>query len=106
MLAFSRKQVLQPKVLNVDAAVANLIKMLGRLITSNIEIVTRQAEEAWYVKVDPGQLDQVILNLALNARDAMPLGGQVVIETRIAASLVGKSISTPKLPPEITSRSP
>jgi CheY-like chemotaxis protein len=74
--------VLQPKVLNVDAAVANLIKMLGRLITSNIEIVTRQAEEAWYVKVDPGQLDQVILNLALNARDAMPLGGQVVIETR------------------------
>jgi PAS domain S-box-containing protein len=82
MLAFSRKQVLQPKVLNVDAAVADLIKMLGRLITSNIEIVTRQAEEAWYVKVDPGQLDQVILNLALNARDAMPLGGQVVIETR------------------------
>jgi PAS domain S-box-containing protein len=82
MLAFSRKQVLQPQVLNVDAAVANLIKMLGRLITSNIEIVTRQAEEAWYVKVDPGQLDQVILSLALNARDAMPLGGQVVIETR------------------------
>jgi PAS domain S-box-containing protein len=82
MLAFSRKQVLQPKVLSVDTAVANLTKMLGRLITSNIEIVTRQAAETWCVKVDLGQLDQVILNLALNARDAMPLGGRVVIETK------------------------
>src|SRR5438309_6213973 len=67
--------------MSVDAAVANLTKMMGRLITSNIEIVTRQAAETWRVKVDPGQLDQVILNLALNARDAMPLGGQVIIET-------------------------
>ncbi len=82
MLAFSRKQVLQPKVLSVGNAVANLTKMLGRLITSNIEIVTRHAADTWHVKVDPGQLDQVILNLALNARDAMPLGGRVVIETR------------------------
>ncbi|HXI38692.1 MAG TPA: response regulator [Bryobacteraceae bacterium] len=81
MLAFSRKQMLQPKVFSIDTAVANLIKMLGRLITSNIEIVTRHATETWQVKMDPGQLDQVILNLALNGRDAMPLGGQVVIET-------------------------
>src|SRR5579859_2945191 len=57
MLAFSRKQMLQPKVISIDTAVANLTKMLGRLITSNIEIVTRQAAETWHVKVDPGQLD-------------------------------------------------
>jgi PAS domain S-box-containing protein len=81
LLAFSRKQVLQPKVLDVNNAVANLTKMLGRLISSNIELVTRCHPEPWRTKVDPGQLDQVILNLALNARDAMPLGGKLILET-------------------------
>ena len=61
--------------MSVDAAVANLTKMMGRLITSNIEIVTRQAAETWRVKVDPGQLDQVILNLALKA----PAGDYVTL---------------------------
>ncbi|HYL38370.1 MAG TPA: response regulator, partial [Bryobacteraceae bacterium] len=81
LLAFSRKQVLQPKILNLNTAIANLTKMLGRLISSNIEIVTRCDTELWLARVDPGQLDQVILNLALNARDAMPLGGKLIIET-------------------------
>ena len=81
LLAFSRKQVLQPKVLDCNTAITNMTKMLGRLISSNIEIATKCEAELWHAKVDPGQLDQVILNLALNARDAMPLGGKLIIET-------------------------
>jgi PAS domain S-box-containing protein len=81
LLAFSRKQVLQPKVMDCNSAIANMTKLLGRLISSNIEIVTNCDAELWRTKVDPGQLDQVILNLALNARDAMPLGGKLIIET-------------------------
>jgi PAS domain S-box-containing protein len=92
LLAFSRKQVLQPKIVDVSIAVSNLTKMLGRLLSSNIEIVTRLERDLWRTKVDPGQLDQVILNLTINARDAMPLGGKLTLATK-NCRLDGKHVS-------------
>jgi len=99
LLAFSRKQVLQPKIISVGSAVASLTKMLGRLINSNIELATRSADDVWLTKVDPGQLDQVILNLVLNARDAMPLGGRLTIETANHAIEGPQLIDHPEVPP-------
>jgi signal transduction histidine kinase len=81
LLAFSRRQVLAPKVLDLNAVVSNPEKMLRRLIGEDIELVTVLGSELGSVKADPGQLEQVILNLAVNARDAMPGGGRLVIET-------------------------
>ena len=82
LLAFSRKQVLQPKVFNLNIVVSEIEKMLRRLIGDNIELVTRLAADLDNVRADPGQLEQVLVNLAVNARDAMPDGGRVVIGTR------------------------
>lgn len=81
LLAFSRRQVLAPKVLDLNAVVSTLEKMLQRVIGEDIELVTVLGSELGSVKADPGQLEQVILNLAVNARDAMPDGGRLVIET-------------------------
>jgi PAS domain S-box-containing protein len=81
LLAFSRKQVLQPKVLDPNAVVANVETMLRRLIGEHIQLVTILPERLGAVKADPGQLEQVVLNLAVNARDAMPGGGRIVMET-------------------------
>jgi nitrogen-specific signal transduction histidine kinase len=81
LLAFSRKQVIQPVVLDLNAIVKDLSKMLRRLIGEDIELITALEPALGYVKVDHGQIDQVIMNLAVNARDAMPEGGQLVIET-------------------------
>lgn len=82
LLAFSRKQVLQSKVIDLNSAVENMSQMLSRLIGENIELVFRPASQLWRVKIDPGQIEQVLMNLAVNARDAMPNGGQLVIESR------------------------
>jgi len=81
LLAFSRKQSLQPRVLDLNEVVANLDKMLRRLIGEDIDLLTVLAPEMWRVKADPGQIEQVIVNLAVNARDAMPDGGKLTIET-------------------------
>jgi two-component system, cell cycle sensor histidine kinase and response regulator CckA len=82
LLAFGRRQVLQPKVLDLNAIVANMENMLRRLIGEDIELAVRTAPELWPVSVDPGQIEQVLMNLAVNARDAMPGGGKLFVETR------------------------
>jgi signal transduction histidine kinase len=81
LLAFSRKQVLEPKVLDLNAVVAGLAPMLSRLIGENLEFTAVPAPGLGRVKADPSQLEQVIVNLAVNARDAMPQGGRLTIET-------------------------
>jgi len=81
LLAFSRKQVLQPKTLDLNAIVVNMEKLLRRLIDDHIEMVTCVQDNVGKVKADPAQVEQVIMNLVVNARDAMPQGGQLLIET-------------------------
>jgi two-component system, cell cycle sensor histidine kinase and response regulator CckA len=81
LLAFSRQQVMEPQVLNLNAVVKEILEMLERLIGEDIELRTVFDENLKMVKADQGQVDQVILNLATNARDAMPRGGKLTIET-------------------------
>jgi PAS domain S-box-containing protein len=82
LLAFSRKQVLQPVVMDLQAVVSDMEKMLRRLIGEDIELRTVLGGELGSIKADPGQIEQVIMNLAVNARDAMPAGGKLTIETQ------------------------
>ncbi len=81
LLAFSRKQVLQPKVLDLNQVVAGMEEMLGRMIGENIDLITVLRPDLWSVKVDKGQLEQVIMNLVVNAQDAIDGGGKVTVET-------------------------
>ena len=81
LLAFSRKQVLMPRVINPNALLRAAEKMIARLIGEDIELRTLLAPEAGNIKADPGQVEQVLMNLAVNARDAMPGGGKLTIET-------------------------
>jgi two-component system cell cycle sensor histidine kinase/response regulator CckA len=80
-LAFSRRQALQPQVIDLNEVVTETVNMLGRVLGDNIRVVTRLASRLARIDADAGQLQQAILNLAVNARDAMPRGGTVTIET-------------------------
>jgi PAS domain S-box-containing protein len=81
LLAFSRKQMLQPKVLDLNEAVSDVQKMLARVIGEDIELIASLHPSLAAVKADPGQIEQVLMNLAVNARDAMPQGGRLIMET-------------------------
>ena len=81
LLAFSRKQVLQPRIIDLNVVITDMERMLRRLIDATVELVTIPAPALGHVRADPGQLEQVLVNLALNARDAMPRGGSIIIET-------------------------
>ena len=91
LLAFSRQQVLEPRVLDLNALVFGLEKMLKRLIGEDIDLLAVPGEPLGFVRADPGQIDQVIMNLAVNARDAMTKGGKLTIET--ANVLLDESVS-------------
>jgi signal transduction histidine kinase len=82
LLAFSRKQVMVLQPVRLNDIVTDMDRMLRRLIGEDIELVTRLAEDAGWVQADPGQIEQVIVNLAVNSRDAMPDGGKLTIETQ------------------------
>ena len=81
LLAFSRRQILQPQVLNLSETVADSAKLLGRLIGEHIQVVLDLDPELGRAKVDPSQIQQVLMNLVVNARDAMPQGGSITIQT-------------------------
>jgi nitrogen-specific signal transduction histidine kinase/CheY-like chemotaxis protein len=81
LMAFGRKQVLQPQVLDLNMVVMNAERMLRRLIGEDIDLVTDLSEDTGKVTADPSQLEQIIMNLAINARDAMPHGGQLALAT-------------------------
>lgn len=81
LLAFSRKQMLQPQILDLNQVVSTMQKMLSRMLTPHIELITHLQPGLGPVRADPGQLEQVVLNLVINARDAMPEGGKLCIDT-------------------------
>jgi two-component system, cell cycle sensor histidine kinase and response regulator CckA len=92
LLAFGRRQFLQPKVMDLNLVVADLERLLRRLIGEHIELITQPAPALGRVRADPGQVQQVIMNLVLNARDAMSRGGRLTIETaNLRADQIGPS---------------
>ncbi|HSL92617.1 MAG TPA: ATP-binding protein, partial [Candidatus Limnocylindrales bacterium] len=99
LLAFSRRQILQPRVLDLNSVVSRIDNMLHRLIGEDVTLQTSFGENLWRVKADPGQLDQVLMNLAVNSRDAMPGGGKITIETRNVEHSEVLPLGTGEMPP-------
>ena len=95
LLALSRKQVLEPRVLDLGAVLGGLNRMLRRLIGEHIDLAVTAPAGLGRIKADPGQIQQVILNLVVNARDAMPDGGRLVVE---AASVELDDVAGPRAP--------
>lgn len=95
LLAFSRRQTLQPEVLQLGEALGDLAVMLNRLLGEKIDLKILQGRDLWYVKADHSQLSQVIINLAVNARDAMPEGGRLKINTRNVTERESQRIEQP-----------
>ncbi len=99
LLAFARRELIQPRLLDVNAVVRRTEGMLRPVLGPNIELVFRLAGDAGVVHADPGQVEQIVMNLVLNARDAMPQGGRVTIETM--SLVLGRSSVSPQLAGEL-----
>jgi PAS domain S-box-containing protein len=81
LLAFARRQIIEPRIVDLNGLVLNVDRMLRRLLGEDVDLVTVADPKLWRVRIDPGQFEQVLVNLAVNARDAMPEGGRLLIET-------------------------
>ncbi|RWF50424.1 MAG: response regulator, partial [Mesorhizobium sp.] len=99
LLAFSRKQTLRPEVLNLTDVLADLRMLLARLVGNDIKLKIDHGRDLWPVKVDIGQFEQVVVNLAVNARDAMPSGGDLTVRTRNVTTEECKSFAYRELTP-------
>jgi len=92
LLTFSRRQMVEPRVLDLNRQVSKVHRMLRRVIGEDIELVTILTPDATRIKADPAQIEQVLLNLAVNARDAMPKGGELTIETAVIEAAAGTAV--------------
>jgi two-component system, cell cycle sensor histidine kinase and response regulator CckA len=99
LLTFSRRDVVQPRVLDLNDVVSDMHKMLSRTIPATVQLTTSLAPHLWKTKIDPGQIEQILMNLAVNAKDAMPGGGRVTIATANAEIHTPGSDSEHKVPP-------